>query len=90
MAETNYFAHQDRSGGSPYDRARASGYRGRQVGENIAAGQGSPEAAMAGWLASPGHCANLMNPLFTQVGAGFDADPRSEAGIYWTMLFGAP
>jgi uncharacterized protein YkwD len=31
-----------------------------------------------------------MNPLFTQVGAGFDADPRSEAGIYWTMLFGAP
>lgn len=41
------------------------------------------------WLASPGYCANLMNPMFTQVGAAFATDTRSNEGVYWTMLFGA-
>lgn len=90
MAEGDYFSHSDPDGTTPYQRARAAGYGGRQVGENIAAGQGSPAAAMAGWLASPGHCANLMNPLFTQMGAGYTAAPEAEAGIYWTMVLGAP
>jgi uncharacterized protein YkwD len=90
MAYGNYFAHQDPDGGMPADRARAAGFRGRQIGENIAAGQGSPSKAMAGWLASPGHCANLMNPMFTQVGAAYAQDSRSDEGVYWTMLFGAP
>ncbi|MFS2201219.1 CAP domain-containing protein [Pseudomonas sp. Pseusp3] len=90
MAYGNYFAHQDPDGDMPYDRAKAAGYRGRQIGENIAAGQGSPSKAMAGWLASPGHCANLMNPMFTQVGAAYAANARSDNGVYWTMLFGAP
>ncbi|MBK5400887.1 CAP domain-containing protein [Pseudomonas sp. TH39(2020)] len=90
MAYGNYFAHQDPDGDMPADRARAAGFRGRQIGENIAAGQGSPSKAMSGWLASPGHCANLMNPMFTQVGAAYAADARSDEGVYWTMLFGAP
>jgi len=90
MAYGNYFAHQDPDGDSPADRARAAGFRGRQIGENIAAGQGSPSKAMSGWLASPGHCANLMNPMFTQMGAAYAADSRSDEGVYWTMLFGAP
>ncbi|VVO80926.1 CAP domain-containing protein [Pseudomonas fluorescens] len=90
MAYGNYFAHRDPDGDQPADRARAAGYRGRQIGENIAAGQSSPGKAMAGWLASPGHCANLMNPIFTQIGAGFASEARSDEGTYWTMLFGAP
>lgn len=90
MARDNYFAHQDPNGASPGDRAHAAGYRGRDIGENIAAGQGSPSDAMQGWLASPGHCANLMNPMFTQVGAAYATNARSDKGIYWTMLFGAP
>ncbi|UQS17408.1 CAP domain-containing protein [Pseudomonas sp. HS6] len=90
MAYGNYFAHQDPDGDMPADRARSAGYRGRQIGENIAAGQSSPGKAMAGWLASPGHCANLMNPMFTQVGAGFASEARSDEGVYWTMVFGAP
>lgn len=90
MARENYFDHRDLDGDMPDDRARAAGYRGRQIGENIAAGQSSVSQAMAGWLASPGHCANLMNPMFTQVGAAYATDARSNEGIYWTMLFGAP
>lgn len=90
MANDNFFAHRGHDGDWPADRARGAGYRGRQIGENIAAGQGAPGTAMAGWLASPGHCANLMNPMFTQVGAGVAENSRSDEGVYWTMLFGAP
>lgn len=90
MARGNYFAHQDPDGRSVADRAKNAGFRGRKIGENIAAGQGSPNKAMQDWLASPGHCANLMNPMFTQVGAAYATDSRSDAGVYWTMVFGAP
>ena len=90
MARGNYFAHQDPDGRSVADRAKGAGFRGRKLGENIAAGQGSPSKVMQDWLASPGHCANLMNPMFTQVGAAYATDSRSDAGVYWTMVFGAP
>ncbi|MCJ8206935.1 CAP domain-containing protein [Pseudomonas sp. RGM2987] len=90
MARDNYFAHRDPDGRSVADRAKGAGFRGRKIGENIAAGQGSPNQAMRDWLASPGHCANLMNPMFTQMGAASASDSRSDAGIYWTMVFGAP
>ena len=90
MARGNYFAHQDPDGRSVADRAKSAGFRGHRIGENIAAGQGSPNKAMQDWLASPGHCANLMNPMFTQVGAAYATDSRSDAGVYWTMVFGAP
>lgn len=90
MARGNYFAHRDPNGRSVADRARSAGFRGGKIGENIAAGQGTPSKAMQDWLASPGHCANLMNPMFTQVGAAYASDSRSDAGIYWTMVFGAP
>ncbi|MCD5994553.1 CAP domain-containing protein [Pseudomonas sp. CDFA 602] len=90
MASENYFTHRGFDGDSPADRARAAGYGGRQIGENIAAGQGSAQKAMASWLASPGHCANLMNPLFTEVGAAYATGSNTDYGVYWTMLFGAP
>ena len=43
-----------------------------------------------GWLASPGHCSNLMNPQLRDMGAAYATDPKSDAGIYWTALFGTP
>lgn len=90
MANGNYFDHRDRDGRTPGDRAELAGYSGMQIGENIAAGLDAADKVVAGWLASPGHCANLMNPAFSELGAGYAVDPKSDAGIYWTALFGAP
>lgn len=90
MANGNYFDHRDRDGRTPGDRAELAGYGGMQIGENIAAGLDAADKVVAGWLASPGHCANLMNPAFSELGAGYAVDPKSDAGIYWTALFGAP
>ncbi len=88
MANNNYFDHTDHDGHTPGDRAELSGYAGRQIGENIAAGQDTSRKVVDGWLASPGHCANLMNPQFRELGAAYAVDPKSDAGIYWTAMFG--
>ncbi|MGG2396747.1 CAP domain-containing protein [Pseudomonas sp. SH1-B] len=88
MANENYFAHQGRDGRTPGDRAELAGYGGSRVGENIAAALDTPDKVVEGWLASPGHCANIMNPRFTDLGGAYASDPQSDAGIYWTALFG--
>jgi len=90
MAGQNFFSHEGQSGGSVTDRVAREGYRWRRAGENIAAGQGSPEKVVAGWLASPGHCANIMNPGFVEMGAAYATNPDSDLIIYWTQDFGAP
>jgi uncharacterized protein YkwD len=89
MANNNYFDHKDRDGRTPGDRAELAGYDYQQIGENISAGQDTAHKVVEGWLASPGHCANLMNPQFRDVGAAYATDPKSDAGIYWTVMFGA-
>lgn len=88
MANNNYFDHKGRNGATPGDRAELAGYIGQQIGENIAAGQDNARKVVEGWLASPGHCANLMNPQFREMGAAYAVDPKSDAGIYWTAVFG--
>jgi uncharacterized protein YkwD len=89
MANNNFFDHKDRDGRTPGDRAELAGYVAQQVGENIAAGQDTVRKVVDGWLASPGHCTNLMNPAFHELGAAYAVDPKSDAGIYWTAMFGA-
>jgi len=88
MANGNFFDHLDHDGRTPGDRAELAGYSARNIGENIAAGLDTPRKVVDGWLASPGHCANLMNPQFRELGAAYAMDPKSDAGIYWTGVFG--
>ena len=90
MAQQNYFSHRGHDQSEVGDRASRQGYRWQRIGENIAAGQGSAEQAVSGWLASPGHCKNIMNPDFTEMGAAYAIHPQSAATIYWTQVFGTP
>ncbi|MFJ9991924.1 CAP domain-containing protein [Pseudomonas putida] len=90
MANQNFFDHIDREGRTPGDRAELAGYLYQQIGENIAAGRDTPRKVVDGWLASPGHCATLMNPDYRELGAAYAVDPKSDAGIYWTAMFGSP
>lgn len=91
MAEGRYFSHTERDGSAPADRATRAGYAWRAVGENIASGNLTPQDAVAAWVASPGHCANLMNPAFTEMGAAYAIDPANDKRTpYWTQLFAKP
>lgn len=90
MAHYGYFSHSGRDGSMPDERVLRVGYRYRATGENIAAGQVTPEDVVAGWIKSPAHCANLMNPVYSEMGVAFAVDRNSELGVYWTQVFGAP
>ena len=90
MGTRDYFSHTSLDGRSPGDRITAAGYDWRTYGENIAAGYGSPGAVVRGWIASPGHCRNLMSPAFTQLGVGYADVPGSTYGDYWVQKFATP
>ena len=91
MAAQRRFSHRGSDGSEAAQRATRAGYRWRLIGENIAAGQRSPQEAVEGWLASPGHCANLMNPQFSEMGAGYAVSRVRLPGFaYWTQVFGTP
>jgi len=89
MAAHNYMDHTGRDGSTPADRITHTGYKWRMVGENLASGVMTPEDAVAGWLQSPHHCANLMTARFTEMGVAFAVKSNSDAGIYWTQTFGS-
>lgn len=89
MADKRYFSHQGSDNTNAGDRARQAGYPWQRIGENIAAGLGTPEEAVVGWLGSPPHCANLMDPGFTEMGAAYAINPKSKTQrAYWTQVFG--
>jgi uncharacterized protein YkwD len=90
MARHDYFEHQDLSGRSPADRVRAVGYPEKLVGENIAYGPKSPEEVVQGWLDSPGHCENIMDPRFAEMGIAYATGHSSKRGLYWVQLLVAP
>jgi uncharacterized protein YkwD len=90
MAVHDYFEHQDLSGQSPADRVRAAGYHEQLVGENIAYGPQSVEEVVRGWLASPGHCENIMDPRFAQMGIGLAPGRASRRGLFWVQLLAEP
>ncbi len=88
MARHGYLDHQGRDGSTPADRVSRTGYPWRSVGENIAAGQTTADQVVSGWLASPEHCANIMEPRFTEMGVAYAVNAGSEGGIYWAQVFG--
>lgn len=94
MAESGDFNHtQTKTGSTPQNRIEAAGYTWRTFGENIAAGQRTPEDVVNGWLDSDGHCDNIMNPAFTQLGVGYvlsSGASGQRAMPYWTQNFAAP
>jgi len=83
MQTHDYFSHTGSDGSTLVQRVEAQGYSYSWLGEDIAYGFTTPSSVMAAWLQSPGHCANIMNPHFTNLGTGV-------AGTYWTLDFGAP
>ncbi|HEX8611763.1 MAG TPA: CAP domain-containing protein [Telluria sp.] len=91
MAGKRYFSHTGKDGRMVDERALAAGYRWRRVGENIAVGQDSPDEVVAGWLGSPGHCANVMDAQLSQMGAAYAINHAGEsARVYWTQVLADP
>ncbi|MDX3053324.1 CAP domain-containing protein, partial [Streptomyces scabiei] len=85
MADHSNMSHTGSDGSSMTDRLGRVGYAYRSAGENVAAGYGTADSVMDGWMNSPGHKANILNCGFKEIGIGL-AGP----GNYWTQNFGTP
>jgi len=84
MALRDFFDHTNPDGDGPGERIAETGYSPSTWGENIAWGQPTPEAVVAAWMNSPGHCTNIMRPAFTEIGIGHHIE-----GL-WTQVFASP
>ncbi|WP_369716905.1 CAP domain-containing protein [Leptotrichia sp. HSP-536] len=84
------YSHTRPDGSSYLTVLKTAGYMHSYVGENIAAGQKSPEEVMNAWMNSSGHRANILNPNYTEMGVGFTYATNSIYGTYWVQLFGRP
>lgn len=89
MVHYRFFDHVNPVTGSTLrDRAGQFGYDYLMIGENLAAGQRTPQQAMTDWMDSPGHRANILEPEFTELGVGIRLG--GEYGYYWVQEFGRP
>ena len=88
MATHNLFSHAGSDNSSTGDRVSNSGYNWKAVAENISGGTDTPEQTIDRWLASPGHCHNIMNAVYTEIGMACVVNHASEYEIYWTLVLG--
>jgi len=89
MVNTGEFSH----GADFAARITAAGFKWSSAGENIATGFVTPAKVVAAWMASLGHCQNILNPSFSQVGIGFVSSPVSNYATQaatWTADFALP
>ncbi|ODS58743.1 MAG: hypothetical protein ABS36_03975 [Acidobacteria bacterium SCN 69-37] len=88
MGTRRYFSHTSPDGQTFMQRISAAGFNGSgPYGENIGAGYPSAAAVVAGWMASPGHCQNIMANGFRQAGVGYASVAGAPYGSYWTLDF---
>jgi uncharacterized YkwD family protein/spore coat assembly protein SafA len=85
MRNKNYFSHQSPTYGSPFSMLESFGVSYRSAGENIAAGQATPEEVVKAWMNSEGHRKNILNPGYTEIGVGYTSG--GSYGHYWTQMF---
>ncbi|RMF68803.1 MAG: CAP domain-containing protein [Cyanobacteria bacterium J069] len=92
MANQDFFSHTGKDGSTIGQRVTAAGYQWSTTGENIAAGYTTPAAVVEGWINSPGHRANLLNPNYQEIGIGYYhlANDTGQVNYYhyWTQNFG--
>ncbi len=82
MATRNFMMHCDpETLTSPFTRMTAAGYFYSSAAENIAAGYASPEAVIAGWMASTGHRTNLLSTAYREIGIGHMLQTGDQATV---------
>ncbi|HET9850628.1 MAG TPA: CAP domain-containing protein [Candidatus Saccharimonadales bacterium] len=79
MANRDYWSHDTPDGNPPWVFVQAQDYQYQKLGENLATGFSDSLATINGWMASPEHRANMLDPSFSQVGFGWANVPNYKA-----------
>ncbi|MBD1379725.1 SafA/ExsA family spore coat assembly protein [Metabacillus arenae] len=85
MRDRGYFSHTSPTYGSPFDMMKSFGIRYTAAGENIAAGQATPNEVVKAWMNSEGHRKNILSSTYTEIGVGYVKG--GSYGHYWTQMF---
>ena len=83
MARMRRISHTGSDGSQVGTRVQRLRYQFRKVGENVAAGQRTPQEVLSSWMHSPRHRKNILDPNFTEIGVAY-------YNGYWTQVFGRP
>jgi uncharacterized protein YkwD len=92
MFTNQYFEHVSPAGYGPAHWVEATGYAYIIIGENLAMGDFQNDKALVdGWMASPGHRANIMNAKYQEIGVAVGRK-NYEGRLTWMAVqeFGAP
>jgi uncharacterized protein YkwD len=85
MVAGDFFDHGSNFG----ERITDVGFIWSSAGENIATGFSTPRSVVNAWMASTGHCRNILSPLYADVGTG--VNPSGVRGFgsaaTWTQDF---
>ncbi len=87
MSTNDFFSHTGSNGLQVSARISNAGYNWRAVAENIYAGAPDTLTAVNGWLNSAGHCKNIMNPVYKEMGVACSRVTSSTYGTYHTQVF---
>lgn len=91
LQQNNRFAHLGENGSTVGERLTTTGYDWSTVGENLAAGYVELGPMVRDWLASPSHCAVLMNPAFVHMGMVMVPGTSSNTyRSYWGLVLARP
>lgn len=73
---------------TPQTRAKAAGYDWNVLGENLALGYRDAPSAVAAWMQSPGHRANILADSYSETGVVLKPDAHGR--LIFVQTFGAP
>jgi uncharacterized protein YkwD len=73
---------------TPRVRAEAAGYAWNALGENLALGFTDAPSAVAAWMESPGHRANILAGGYSETGVVLA--PDASGRLIFVQTFGAP
>jgi uncharacterized protein YkwD len=78
MSAKRYFSHIGTDGSDAGTRITTAGYKWINFAENIGMGYKDEEEVIDAWLHSPGHCKNIMNKAYSEIGI-------ANVNGYWTL-----
>ncbi len=83
---TTVFDHTRPNGDTCFSILKEKNISYRAAGENIAAGQTTPEDVVKSWMNSPGHRENILSGSFHKLGVGY-VKTGSSYKHYWVQMF---
>ena len=91
MAAKSYFSHVGPDGKEPWAWISEAGYRYRFAGENLAVRFDESSDVVNAWMASPSHRANIVKPVYTEIGIGVAQGMYEGApATFVVQYFGTP